>query len=80
MGKITYTEQMKQQDKLFAVAEEDRKLMKKLFDDIVTEARKKGFGGEVKVYDNGSQVIADFGAGDVAGNCTILIKKLERKL
>jgi len=48
--KLTYTEIMREQDALWENGNEDLALQAQLFHDIVKQAKKKGFSGEVYIY------------------------------
>lgn len=47
MIKLTYTDEMKKQDELWQTEKEDLNTMKKLYNDIIDEAKNNGFQGNV---------------------------------
>lgn len=92
MMKLTYTEEMKKQDKLWQSQNEDFVVMEKLYNEIIDEAKGKGFKGVTYIYSVGSEMLcqifnneeekklADLGSYndyDEVGYCKPLIEKLE---
>jgi hypothetical protein len=92
LKKLTYTDEMKAQDKLWEIQNEDFGVMEKLYNQIITEAKIKGFNGVTYIYSVGSEMLcqifnseeekelADIGTYsdfDEVGYCKPLIEKLE---
>lgn len=88
--KLTYTKEMQEQDKLWNEDSEDYDIMEKLYNDIIAEARQKGFNGVVDIYRNYEVVAGIFESEEekeklrenddyitMAGYCKPLIKALE---
>lgn len=59
MIKLTYTEEMKKQDKLWQTESEDLELMDKLYNQIVKEAKGKGFKGVVEIYEANGEMVSE---------------------
>lgn len=59
MIKITYTEEMQENDRLWQEEKEDIELMLKLYGEIYNEAKEKGFTQLVEIYDAGNEGIVD---------------------
>lgn len=92
--KLTYTEVMKEQDKLWEGEIEDRNLMESLFNQIIKEAKTKGFTGYCKVYQGPGECICEVFDSeeefnklfhtdeerDMLGFCKALISNLEERL
>lgn len=57
--KLNYTDEMKEMDKLWENEEEDTTIMERLFNEIVEEAKEKGFDGVVDIYQGPREAIAD---------------------
>ena len=57
--KLTYTKEMKEQDKLWKLEKEDSNLMEKLFHQIVNEAKGKGFTGYCSIYQTNNECICE---------------------
>lgn len=57
--KLTYTEEMKEQDELWKSENEDLVLMKKLQKDIETEAKQKGFTGKIICYEVDKEIVSE---------------------
>lgn len=92
--KLTYTEEMKEQDELWERKNEDLVLMKKLQKDIEIEAKQKGFTGEVICYEVDKEIISEvyksaeelalvqYGKlvlfNNVCGHCESLIRIIEK--
>lgn len=49
MLKLTYTEEMKEQDRLYENEQEDRDVMERLHNNILGEAKRMGFTGVAEV-------------------------------
>lgn len=56
---LTYTDEMKLNDKLWEIEQEDRKLMAQLYEQIITEARNKGFKCTYIIYDGNEEKIVE---------------------
>ena len=94
MIKLTYTEEMKEQDNLWNEGNEDFNIMARLYNEIIEEAKTKGFNGYACIYDGGQeklctiykneeeQELAKLGKVEVedVGYCKPLIHKLENIL
>lgn len=95
MLKLTYTEEMKKQDELWQSESEDLDVMNKLYNEIIKEAKQKGFRGVTYIYSVNKEMLcqifnneeekeqADFGTYndfDEVGYCKPLIGKLEEML
>lgn len=48
--KLDYTDKMKEQDKLWETESEDVNIMENLFNDIIRQAKQKGFNGCYIIY------------------------------
>lgn len=57
MIKLTYTDEMKEQDVLWITEEENFEAMKKLYQQIIKEATEKGFNGSYQIYEMNEVVI-----------------------
>lgn len=57
--KLTYTEEMKEQDRLWQNEEENLETMKKLYLEIIAEAKEKGFEGVVDIYDVSGEMLCE---------------------
>lgn len=55
---LTYTPEMKMQDRLWLDEEEDLNVMEKLYHQITEEARRHGFDGKVDIYCTNNEMIA----------------------
>lgn len=69
MIKLTYTDEMKKQDKLWSESNEDLDVMEKLYREIEEEAKQKGFNGIAYIYDGESEKL-----------CTIYESKEQEEL
>lgn len=93
--KLTYTNEMKEQDLLWENEAEDFEVMEKLFHQIVNEAKEKGFKGYVLVYKTDIEVLAEvfeskdqyekaieglFNDYESTSKCKTLIEILEKHL
>jgi len=94
--KLTYTKSMQEQDTLWDKGNEDIARMAQLFHDIVEQAKKKGFSGDVYIYTHDeSEAIAEVfdtqdeaerarlglvNDYDTSSTCRRLIKHLEKRL
>lgn len=56
---LTYTDEMKQNDELWKTEQEDRNLMAKLYEQIINEAKSKGFKCTYKIYNGPSEEIIE---------------------
>lgn len=88
---LTYTREMKEQDKLWGTENEDCELMGVFYDRVMLEAKEQGFKGEyihygcngeqvIEIYDNmGHKVAADLGLAEsyMFGNVKAVIDFLE---
>ncbi len=88
---LTYTDQMKEQDLFWQDENENLEVMKQLQEQIVAEAKEKGFNGITKTYVANNEAVTevyfsleekknvDNGLLDIDcyGNCKGLIKVLE---
>lgn len=59
MKKLTYTKEMKKQDKLWESENEDLYIMEKLMNEIIEEAKTKGFTGTTIIYDGKKEKITE---------------------
>lgn len=94
MVKLTYTDEMKEQDKLWENEEENTTVMERLFNEIVEEAIGKGFTGYCVIYQGPEECICEVFDSkeqyielqdssdyrDMYGFCKPLIKDLEERL
>ena len=95
MLKLTYTDEMILQDKLWKTQSEDLDVMENLYGQIIAEAKEKGFNGVAYIYSVGSEMLcqifnsekekeqADLGVFsnfDEVGYCKVLIEALEKKI
>lgn len=95
MLKLTYTEEMKKQDELWRSESEDLDVMKKLYNEIIAEAKKKGFKGATYMYSIDGEMLCQifnneeekelaalgkYNDFDEVGYCKPLIGKLEQML
>ncbi len=91
--KLTYTEEMKQQDELWKIENEDFDVMEKLFYNIMEEAKQKGFNGCYKIYQASNECVCEVYANEeeaekcrngeidtefMFGYCEPLIEHLEK--
>lgn len=51
MKKLTYTKEMEKQDKLWQEEKENLNTMEKLYNQIIEEAKNKGFKSASEIYD-----------------------------
>lgn len=92
---LTYTEEMKKQDKLWKAEKEDSNLMEKLFHQIANEAKEKGFTGYCSIYQADNECICEIFhnkeeykkaslSGEAVyhsfGFCKALIEELEKRI
>lgn len=92
--KLSYTEEMKEQDKLWINEEENTTIMEKLFHQIVNEAKEKGFTGYCDIYQGPGECICEvfenkkefkqtldtMESGTMFGFCKPLVEELEKKI
>lgn len=91
--KLTYTEEMQKQDALWENEKEDFDIMEKLFNNIMEEAKEKGFNGcyiiyktdiecVCEVYDNEEEMekccSGELDTRFMFGHCKPLIELLEK--
>ena len=57
--KLTYTERMQEQDKLWDGEKEDLYIMETLMNEIIEEAKTKGFTGNAIIYDGEKEKITE---------------------
>ena len=92
--KLSYTDEMKKQDKLWEYEVEDTTIMEKLFHDIVNEAKEKGFKGYCDIYQGPGECICEIFEDkkeyeklresgeetEMVGFCKPLIERLEARI
>jgi len=93
--KLSYTNEMKEQDLLWENEGEDFDVVEKLFHQIVSEAKEKGFKGHVLIYKTDIEVLAEvfeskdqyekaidglFDDYESTSKCKTLIELLEKQL
>ena len=83
---IKYTNEIEKQDKLWETENEDIDKMLELYEEIMTEAKKKGFVGRYDIYEHGEEGIitlwlnAEDDEEDASfGYCLPLIRFLEEQ-
>lgn len=94
MRKITYTNKMKEQDKLWEDSKEDTLVMEELFNQIYAEAKSLGYDGIINIYQGPGEAIAEVYSNKeereeaelngldvpIFGFCKPLIKHIEDRL
>lgn len=90
--KLTYTDEMKEQDALWEKENEDVQVMERLYKEIIKEAREKGFKGYEVIYEYNGECVCeiyenveqyndnDNDSDFMAGYCKPLIEYLEAVL
>lgn len=92
LKRLNYTQEMKEQDKLWESEREDLEVMERLYNEIISEAKSKGFKGIARIYNGTTEKLieifetkeemlkADNGeviAQQTFGYCKPLIEELE---
>ena len=84
MVNLTYTEEMKEQDRLWETEQEDVKVMSRLYNQIIAEAKEKGFKGRCEYVEWGREMTCsiyenedDDEAYAIVGFCKPLISRLK---
>jgi hypothetical protein len=57
--KLDYTDRMKEQDKLWETESEDTNIMENLFNDIIRQAKQKGFNGYYVIYQVNNECVCE---------------------
>lgn len=93
LSNITYTGEMAIQDELWKSEKEDLEVMKRLYNEIVAEAREYGFKGIVDIYESSNEMVVELFESeeefekvrngvidneDMFGHCLPLVKRLEQ--
>lgn len=89
--KLTYTDEMKEQDLLWQTENEDLDVMERLYKGIIKEAQQKGFKGHYEIYKCNGECICEIykdieqynnneDSDIIVGYCKPLIEDLEALL